>query len=146
LKCDPAAYCASVFGKDARVEALPKEAGGDAALDALWHRVLNGDKQIGWIVDAYWPIACPVCNDTQFLIALQSPGAKILDVRPVRELERMGLTLDAKENTAFTSQFKDATPQAAIKVDGISGATKTSVSYQSAVNRILDEAKKREAK
>lgn len=146
LKCEPAAYGASVFGKDARIEALPKEAGSDAALDAVWHRVLNGEKQIGWIVDAYWPIACPVCNDTQFLIALQSPGAKILDVRPVRELERMGLALDRNENTAFTSQFKNAAPQAALKVDGISGATKTSSSYQAAVNRILEEAKKREAK
>lgn len=146
LKGDAAAYAGAIFGKDARVEEAPKVAGGDAALDAVWYRVLNGEKNIGWVVDAYWPIACPVCNDTQFMVALQLPDAKVLDVRPVREIERMGLALEPKEGTAFTAQFKNMAPPAPPKIDGISGATKTASSYQSALARILDEAKKRETK
>jgi len=146
LKADAAPYASAIFGKDVRVDEAPKVAGGDAALDAIWYRVLSGDKSVGWVVDAYWPITCPVCNDTQFMVALQLPETKILDIRPVRELERMGLALEAKEGAAFTAQFKNMAPPAPPKVDGISGATKTASSYQSAVARILEEAKKRETK
>ncbi|HEY3319628.1 MAG TPA: FMN-binding protein [Planctomycetota bacterium] len=138
LSPDISKYAGEIFGKEAKIEPAQKTD------DVLLYSVASGDKRVGWVADAFSLITCPTCNDTQFLAAVRVPELKIIDVRPVRELERLGLSLDAKETAAFVSQFKGLSPQSnAAKVDIISGATKTSVGYQAAINKILDELKRR---
>jgi hypothetical protein len=135
LQADIAAYVKDVFGKDATTEALPAKEQDHT----IYYRVKNDGKHAGWAVEAYRHIGCPVCNDAQFMVALD-PEFKVIDLRPVRELEIMGRKLDEKETAAFTGQFKGKTADGKeVKVDGISGATKTTHAYEYALTDILKE-------
>ncbi len=69
-----------------------------------------------------------------------------MDIKPVRDLERYGRKLDDSETTGFLKKFVGNETQSQVKPDVITGATKTSTTYERAVNEILDEVKKREAK
>jgi hypothetical protein len=137
-------YAAEIFGKDAKLE------GGDDGENVVedhtsYNRVTVGGKPAGYVVNAFRHIHCPVCNDAHFVMAVSSPELKTLDLRPVRELERLGAKLDDKEAAAFTAQFKERAPDnAAAKINIISGATKTSRAYEKAVVEIMQELKKRE--
>lgn len=136
---DPEAYAAEIFGTTASVEKLPAAEGATV----FYYRVTRDGKPAGWVVDAFKKIECPICSDAQFFLAA-SEKAVILDVRPVRELERFGAKLPADEAKKFVGQFKSKAPDSVpIKVDGISSATKTSFTYQTGINEILEELKKR---
>lgn len=137
LKADVKGFAKDVFGHGVAVEALP----GTPQDATVYHRIKKDGKDAGWVVEAYRPIGCPVCNDSQFMLALDSE-LKTVDLRPVRELERWGRKLDEKESAAFTKQFKGRTADGkAVAVDGISGATKTTHTYERAVAEILKEIK-----
>jgi major membrane immunogen (membrane-anchored lipoprotein) len=69
---------------------------------------------------------------------------KILDIKPVRELERYGSRLDDKETTGFLKKVISSQANNRVDADVITGATKTSDTYERLVNEILDEIKSRE--
>ncbi|HYG76027.1 MAG TPA: FMN-binding protein [Planctomycetota bacterium] len=137
---DLAGIAGATFGKGAKLEAFaidPKNR--DPILDAIFYRVMLDGKQAGWLADVFWPIPCPVCNDTQFAVSIALKDHKIIDVHPIRELERNGRMLETKESEPFLNQFKGVTDKAGVaKVDVISGATKTSHSYQAALNKTIE--------
>ena len=141
VKTDAAPFAQEVFGKNAQLELQPQDSQNIGA----WYRVKKDGKAAGWVVDVFRKIACPVCTDTQFLVAIGSPELRILDVRPVRPIERLGLPVEAKETGPFLNQFKDrGAQQPDQRVDIVSGATKTSRSYEAAISEVLKELKRRE--
>ena len=142
LPVDPKAYAKEIFGPQA--ETLSCE----QALDATDYYLVQIDKKdVGWIANGFHHITCPVCVDTQFLIALKQPDLTVIDMRPVRWLERRGVKLEKPEVDNFMKQFKGRTPQEAAKhVDAISGATTTSTTYQNTINEIVQEIIQREKK
>ena len=143
LETDVPVFAAEVFGKAARVEALADE----RAEHCRYYAVYYDAKRAGWIVDAFRHIVCPVCNDMQFLMAVGAPELQVLRIRPQRDLERLAGKLDDKESEAFLDQFKGRGPETSrIKVDAISGATKTCRLYESTVRDALAEIQKRDRK
>ena len=139
LQVDLAAYAKEIFGAGVALKNIP----GDKDDPISYHRVTRDGKPLGWVVDAYHSIGCPICSDAQFVLATDNNLA-IADLRPARELERWGAKLPDAETTKFVAQFKNKTPDAApLKVDGISGATKTSLAYQATINAVLEALKKR---
>ena len=139
-----AAFAQEIFGKDADAVALG-QGGVDKNLD--FFRVRAGGKDVGWVVSAFQKIECPICIDAQFLIAVKSPKLTVLGMRPVRELERRGEKLDGDSAAKFLAQFKGrAVDDVRTGVDAISGATKTSHAYQTAVFEALSQLKLLEKK
>jgi len=137
LKADVAAFVKDIFGADAAAHMLPETTNENI----FYFRVQQDGRDIGWVADAFKAIACPVCNDVQVLIAAD-PALRILNLRPVRELERWGMALHEKEASKFTGQFKGKTPRVEVKVDGVSGATKTHRAYESVVAEALRDLQK----
>ncbi len=138
LPADVPAYAKKHFGADAAVEALPD----DGKQNIKYHRICKNGQAAGWVADAFQPIGCPVCNDAQALIAVSHPDLALIDVTPVRELERLGRKLEEKEQGAFTSQFKGhSLKKAEVRVDGVSGATKTSLAYEALIREIREALK-----
>lgn len=137
---DAKAFARHAFGKGVECE-QPKE---DKTRSIRYHRVLKAGKHVGWVVDAHREVRCPVCNDTQFMVAVVLPELKVTDIRLVRPLERYGRVLDQKEMDGFVKQFRGRTiKNAKADVDTISGATKTSRAYRAAFGELMDELKKR---
>ena len=138
---DIGAYAAEFFGKDAGAEAETK----DLKQDTVYYQVKKDGRLAGWVVDVFREIRCPMCTDTQFLLAIGLPELKVLDVRPILPLERISTKLDDKETAGFVNQFKNRTGKDPDqKIDIISGATKTSRAYEAAMNEILQTLKKRQ--
>ena len=143
LESDLPAFVAEVFGKGATVKAEPD----DKAAHSRYYTVYHEGKRVGWIVDAFRHAGCPVCNDMQFLMAVSAPELKVLLIRPQRDLERLAVSLDSKDSQAFLDQFKGRAPETGqIRVDAISGATKTCRLYESTVRDAMAEIQKREKK
>lgn len=141
---DSAAYAHEIFGRDATVIADP---GAAAEQDSTYFRVRLQDKDAGWVVNAYRAIDCPVCSDSQFLLAVKSPELTVIDMRPVRELEIRGVKAGEAEASKFVAQFKGrAAREGEKRADTLSGATKTTLAYQITVNEVLQELQKREKK
>ena len=139
LTVDVAAYAKEIFGAGVAL----KNISGGTEDPIAYHRVTREGKPLGWVVEAYHAIGCPICSDAQFVLATDNKLA-ITDLRPARELERWGAKLPDADKTKFVAQFKGKTPDAApLKVDGISGATKTTLAYQATINEVLVELKKR---
>lgn len=142
---DAAGYAVEVFGAGAAVDGK-----ADEKEHITYYQVMKDGARVGWVVDAFQHIHCPVCNDTQFLMAVGEPGLKTIGLRPVRALELKGTALDPKEGEKFLNQFIGRTPPApnatAVQVDIISGATTTSHTYDGAVNEILTELRTRAKK
>jgi len=113
-------------------------------LGGVYFRVAADGVVLGWVVDAYRTIQCPVCYDAQFLVAVTAaPELKVRSLRPVRELELYGQPLPADRVQAFLRQFEGRTPATTNRVDGVVGATKTGFAYERAVNEILVELQAR---
>jgi hypothetical protein len=112
-------------------------------LGSVYHRVTSAGRLLGWVVDAYRTIHCPVCYDAQMLIAVAAPDLKVLGVRPVRDLELYGKTLDAVRVNAFLKQFEGLKPETRRTLDAIVGATKTSLAYEKSVSEILQTLRSR---
>ncbi|HYF51584.1 MAG TPA: hypothetical protein VEJ63_19375 [Planctomycetota bacterium] len=138
LKADVPAFVKDIFGDGATAHMLPPTTNENI----LYFRVEKDGNTIGWVADAFKQIVCPVCNDVQVLVAT-SAELKTLALRPVRELERWGKPLDEKQTSDFMSGFKAKTPKDQIKVDGISGATKTNRAYEALVMEVLGDLKKK---
>lgn len=142
-------YASEIFGENARVEAKaelppPHETQESDGSHIQYRRVMQAGKALGWVMNAHVHIHCPVCNDVQFLMAVSVPELNILDVRPVKDLERFGAKLDSDEASAFVGQFKGwSVSKANQKVDAISSATKTSLAYEKGIKEILSELKMR---
>jgi len=140
LIADVEAYAKEIFGNEIKVDGNPE----DEDHVAYFH-VTKGGKPLGWAVDAYRHIHCPICSDTQFMMAVSEPELKILDIRPVRKLELRAVPLDDKKAQAFLNQFKDRVPkELPPEIDVISGATTTSLTYDAAIRAVIQELKKRE--
>lgn len=137
LPADVPAFVKEIFGAEATTHMLPPTTNENI----LYFRIEQDGRDIGWVADAYAPIACPVCNDVQMLVATDA-GLKVLDLQPVRNLERRGVPLSAKETRSFTAQFKGRKPGKEIKVDGISGASKTTRTYENTLADILQDLRK----
>ena len=134
-------YAKEIFGPTAAVESI-----GKRDREILYYRVYKDNQAAGYAIDAYRPISCPICGDVQFMMAVNTAFTAI-DVRPVRELERRGRKLDDAEVVKFLKQFLRQLPRDDdLKVDGISGATKTSLAYEHAMNDIIGELKSQEKK
>ena len=135
-------YAKKVFGKEAVATIEP-----DQKFNAnILYRVAKDGKPAGWIADAYDPIGCPICSSAQLLMATDANLA-ILDVTPVREIERLGTKIPEKEIEEFIDQFKGKTPaKPPVKVDAVSRATKTTKAFIGSVNEVLEELKKRAVK
>ncbi|HLX63934.1 MAG TPA: FMN-binding protein [Planctomycetota bacterium] len=132
-------FAKEIFGEDATAAADNAQTG--ALIN--FYRVTKNGKPAGWIADAYDPIGCPICSGTQFLAALDDKLA-IMEVRPVREIERIGTPLPDAETKKFIEQFKGKTPKANLEqIDGISRATKSVHAYQSLLEDIFTELKQR---
>jgi len=141
LEPDVSAFAREIFGKDATVDPSPDP----KAEHSRYHPIGVGGKRAGWVVDAFRHITCPTCNDMQFLMAVSVPEAKVLQIRPQRDLERLAAKLDDQESSAFLAQFKGRTTAAAQqRVDAISGVTKTCHMYESCVREALAEIQRRE--
>jgi hypothetical protein len=133
------AFAHEHFGKDATLRPYCELNDGEV----LVQEVLNNGARSGFVVDAYVPIHCPTCNDTQFALAL-TPDLKIKAIRAVREIELYGAPMDEAESAAFLKQFIGRGPtQKPERVDGITGATKTTSSYENAVLDFLNTLKER---
>jgi len=135
LDADPRAFAVKVFGAKADVE--PITAVADAPI--RYYRVSANGKAAGFVADAFRVLHCPMCNDTQFLIALGLPEQKILSLEPVRPIERWGRDLEPLETAAFIRKAT-APPKAAKDddADAISGATKTFIMYQDMLDDIQE--------
>ena len=134
-------YAKKIFGKEAVATIEP-----DQKFNAnILYKVAKDGKPAGWIADAYDPIGCPICSSAQLLMATDVKLA-ILDVTPVREIERLGTKIPEKEIEEFIEQFKGKTPaKPPVKVDAVSRATKTTKAFIGSVNEVLEELKKRTA-
>jgi len=142
METKPLDYARSVLGNDAETVAFGELDGGEVK----FFKAMKGGKLAGYEVDAYIPIRCPMCNDTQFEF-VTDVDFNIKAIRPVRAIELYGTQLSAKRTEAFLKQFIGRTPTATpVEVDGIAGATKTVHSYENAVITILNELKERASK
>ena len=143
LSVDVSAYIKEIFGPQAAVAAGTASTQAADATD--YYQIQIDGKTVGWVANGFHHIACPICIDTQFLIALKSPANTVIDLRPVRPLERRGVRLEKPEVDKFMKQFNGRTAQEGAKpVDGISGATTTSTGYVNTVTEILQEVARRE--
>ncbi|MFH0938701.1 MAG: hypothetical protein V1899_05410 [Planctomycetota bacterium] len=134
LVADIGAYIGEFFGKDASMKAETK----DSNLNIVYYQVIKDGRQVGWVVDVFREIHCPTCADAQFLVAIELPELKVLDVRPIRPLEKLTGKLDEEETAKFTKQFKNRTRKDPDqKVNIISGAANVSHAYESAMNEIM---------
>lgn len=140
LKTDRAAFARRIFGPSAAVDPAEKQDAGDR-----FYEVTTEGKRVGWVVDAFRAIACPVCIDLQCLIAVGAPDVRILAVEPQRGIERYGVPLDAEDTGLFVGQFKDRMPASpAVRTDAIVGATKTCRTYEIVVREVLKCVQQRE--
>jgi hypothetical protein len=111
-------------------------------LGGIYHQVSRDGTTLGWVVDAYRTIHCPVCYDAQLLVAVSAePELKVLGVRPVRAIEMYGKPLQEERLRPYLRQFEGLKPGSPQRIDAITGATKTSLAYEKAVKgalRVLD--------
>jgi|GEM_PF-1661161 len=131
-----AAYVKSIYGKSAKAVMEPDQKGNAI----VYYRVIEDGKFEGWIADAYDPISCPVCSSAQFILATDTKGS-ILNVRPVRPIERLSNKIPDKEIERYCNQFKGKSPTKIPekeKVDGVARATKSTKAYIEAIHEILE--------
>ncbi|MBI3828782.1 MAG: FMN-binding protein [Planctomycetes bacterium] len=136
-KTDAEAYAKQMLGEKVTVK---KETESEAR---VYYRVEEDGKFVGYVVDVYHVIWCPICADAQFLLAVNA-SLRIKDVTPVHELEVYGVPLEGERARKFLDQFKGRDPEKKVKtLDTVSGATKTSLAYDAAITEVLEELKNR---
>ena len=98
------------------------------------------DDPIGYVYEIQDDLRCPVCNNVRLLVALDAAG-EIKEIRALEPLELSGEPLLAEEETKFFRQFTSdrngPTYVLGENVDGITGATKSSIHIVDALNRLL---------
>jgi hypothetical protein len=132
---EAAEYAREVFRQaQAAVEKDHEKLGG------VYFRVTADGRLLGWVVDAYRTIQCPICYDAQFLVAVAAgPELRVVGVQPIRELELYGKPVSGGLAMTFLRQFEGRTPRSTNRVDAIVGATKTSLAYERGVHEVLLE-------
>ena len=99
---------------------------------------------IGYVYEIQEDLRCPVCNNVRLLVALNAAG-EIKEIQALEPLELSGESMPVAEETRFFKQFtsdrNEASHEASyvldVNVDGITGATKSSIHIVDALNRLL---------
>ena len=99
---------------------------------------------VGYIYEVQEDLRCPVCNNVRLLVALDAAG-EIKEIQVLEPLELSGVPLPAEDETRFFAQFTSDRSEASNgpsyvlgeNVDGITGATKSSIHITEALNRLL---------
>lgn len=103
------------------------------------------DDPVGYVYEVWEDLRCPVCNNVRLLVALDAAG-EVRDIQALEPLELSGDPLPAAEETRFFKQFTSDRNKATNgqlsfvlgeNVDGITGATKSSIHIVDALNRLL---------
>lgn len=99
---------------------------------------------VGYVYEIQEDLRCPVCNNVRLLVALDSVG-QIREIQALEPLELSGDPMPVEDETRFFRQFKSDRNEASHEpsyvlgenVDGITGATKSSIHIVEALNRLL---------
>ena len=103
------------------------------------------DYTIGYVYEVQDDLRCPVCNNVRLLVAVDAAG-EVREIQALEPLELSGEPMAAAEVTRFFKQFtsdhnKATNGQLSFvlgeHVDGITGATKSSIHIVDALNRLL---------
>lgn len=102
------------------------------------------DDPIGYVYEIQDDLRCPVCNNVRLLVALDAAG-EIKEIQALEPLELSGEPMPAEDETRFFRQFTSDRNEASNRpsyvlgenVDGITGATKSSIHIVDALNRLL---------
>ncbi len=103
------------------------------------------DDPIGYVYEIQSDLRCPVCNNVRLLIALDAAG-EIREIQALEPLELSGEPLPVEDEIRFFTQFTSDRNEASngpsyvlgVNVDGITGATKSSVHIVDALNKLLN--------
>lgn len=141
LIAESEAFAARYFGPGTvKLTRAFEEPGG------VFYQVTRDGTAVGWVVDAYRTIHCPVCYDAQMLVAVSvAPELNTMGIQPVRALEVYGRPLGAEQVARYLKQFEGQRPDSARTIDAIIGATKTSLAYEKTVVQILQTLSRRAA-
>lgn len=99
---------------------------------------------IGYVYEIQEDLRCPVCNNVRLLVALNADG-EIKEIQALEPLELSGEPLPVDDETRFFAQFTSDRNEASHEpfyvlgenIDGITGATKSSIHIVDALNRLL---------
>ena len=102
------------------------------------------DDPIGYVYEIQEDLRCPVCNNVRLLVALDTAG-EIKEIQALEPLELSGEPMPVEDETGFFRQFtldREEAPHEPSyvlgeNVDGITGATKSSIHIVDALNRLL---------
>ena len=98
------------------------------------------DGPSGYVYEIQEDLRCPVCNNVRLLVALEADGG-IKEILAIESLELSGEPLPVEDETRFFRQFTSQgnwSPYVLGEdVDGITGATKSSIHIVDALNRLL---------
>ena len=102
------------------------------------------DDPIGYVYEIQEDLRCPVCNNVRLLVALDAAG-EIKEIQALEPLELSGDPMPVEDETGFFRQFtsdRDETSREPYyvlgeNVDGITGATKSSIHIVDVLNRLL---------
>lgn len=138
MEAAPAEFARRVFGADVSVQEVvaPSEKG------IRYYLVQSGRTRLGYVVDVFRSVYCPLCSDAQFLAAVRPGDWAVLRVRAVRPLERYGKAMAPHEEEAITQRFVTG-GDAQKKADAVTGATKTIRAYEDALQEVLRDLRDR---
>ncbi len=99
---------------------------------------------VGYVYEVQEDLRCPVCNNVRLLVALD-PAGEIKEIQALEPLELSGDPMPVEDETGFFRQFtsdRDEAPHEPSyvlgeNIDGITGATKSSIHIVDALNRLL---------
>ena len=99
---------------------------------------------IGYVYEVQEDLRCPVCNNVRLLVALGAAG-EIREIQVLEPLELSGDPLPAEDGTRFFRQFTSDRNEVSNEafyvlgenIDGITGATKSSIHIVDALNKLL---------
>ncbi len=102
------------------------------------------DDPVGYVYEIQEDLRCPVCKNVRLLVALEAAG-EIKEIQALEPLELSGDPMPVEDETGFFRQFtsdRDEAPHEPSyvlgeNVDGITGATKSSIHIVDALNRLL---------
>ena len=98
------------------------------------------DDPIGYVYELQEDLRCPVCNNVRLLVALNTAG-QIREIQALEPLELSGDPMPVAEETMFFKQFTSDHGASSYvlgeNIDGITGATKSSIHIVDALNRLL---------
>ena len=98
------------------------------------------DNPIGFIYEIQEDLRCSVCNNVRLLVALDGAG-EIREIKVLESLELSGEPMPLNDEVKFINQFRlnpSVTPFVlGENVDGITGATESSIHIVDALNRLL---------